>query len=552
MEINQSLRLFSYLFTRLLPLFTCACWVLLLLLSLMASSSGGAHSSNEYTASIEHDFSTGGSISPQTSSNNYISRVQNFRPPGTNINPELTTNPVTVHQNPLQREIGPCSSSTVGSQHRTSSTAPGSQHPPVPLNCSIDSSDIGRSKSPSSVFSSSFPGNNPDSTDYAASDSLKWSSLMNKYQELSSEIGYTEDMEARCEQQLASIRARKNLLREVQQETESMLNDQPQSTNQTQTSKLPKPSEGGKSSTLPHESRSTLSSPGMSTKSRSSTMSGLPPGFEGSSIPLQPKAAPVFDYSPSTIYKDPLEFLGPSNGPLFFPNMSSFLDSKSFKEGQLITVSSESSEESLDDAAALEELTPYFGGASESINVSESLDVPDSVPMTDDNQDVFEDPKSEELMQEATSDVSALMQRFLKFSEMHQNEPLTNLTIDVQEGPQRVTEEPIYPETHPQLGVDTRRPIEESKTEATSARTNCMTKVDSQTTTTADDNAIVSSGGDSNSDVESLKSEIYVLRTKVQKLVNYTPGKFNISLLKRSSVQFSLFFSVHDIRTIFD
>ena len=489
----------------------------------MASSSGGAHSSNEYTASVEHDFSTGGSLSPQAASV-IITETASSTQIQVSTPLETRTASLVVNQN---TQINSCNASTSESQTSARISATQSLNNP---DFSVDSLQIFVApRSSSTDFSQSAPGDNPELHDNAPSVSLKWSSLMNRYQELSSEIGYTEDMEAKCEQQLASIRARKTLLKEVQQETESMLNDGPQSVSNHNSDQ--KVTGTNKSSTLPHDSRSALSSPGMSSKSRSSTMSALPPGFEGSSIPLQPKAAPAFQFSPGPIYHDPLDYLGRTGAPFFFPNMSSYLDTKVFKEGQLITVSSESSEESLDDATALEELTPYFGVSdpSKSLDISETTDAPSSVQMTDDYQEVFGDPRNDDLVQEASSDVSALMQRFLKFSEMHQNEPLDNLTIDVNND-EKVVDKTLQSVAQTNLGENSRTlpndcvsldPVDDRR----------LQKLESQTTTTGDDNAVGSSGGDSASDVESLKSEIYVLRSKMQKLVNYTPGENSIPCL---------------------
>ena len=380
----------------------------------MANSSCGAHSSNEYTASIEHDFSTG-SISPQIS-------VRAGAPTTLSVNAPVTSSLDHPNQ-PLDPELETpnpyCSSDPYphmpenieSPKTRVSTDLPPLQ-PDVAQTPYCQKSFVAQTQKRSPASKIQQIPQKPQ----APSDCLKWSHLMDKYQELSTEIDYTEDMEAKFEQQLASIRARKNLLKEVQQETESMLTEGQQISQQKS---VVTSTANGRSTTLPPGSRSTLSSPGLSTRSRSSTMSTLPPGFEGSSIPLKPKAAPV---SASTALRDlnPLEFLGPSTANFYFTNMPTmFLGASAFQEGQLITVSSDSSA-SLDDATAMEELTTVFGVSKPKSDILDNFDHHDvgDDDCFENSPAPYDDPEgAEKLMQSATSDASALMDRFLKSSE---------------------------------------------------------------------------------------------------------------------------------------
>ena len=365
------------------------------------------------------------------------------------------------------------------------------------------------------------------------SDCLKWSHLMDKYQELSTEIDYTEDMEAKFELQLASIRARKNLLKEVQQETESMLTEGQIS--QQNNSTVPS-NPTSRSTTLPVGSRSTLSSPGLSTRSRSSTMSTLPPGFEGSSIPLEPKAAPV---TAATAMRDinPLEFLGPNTTNFYFPNMPTmFLGASAFQEGQLITVSSDSSE-SLDDATALEELTTVFGVPKPSSKILHNCvdDVEDDDCFENSPAPYDDSEGPEKLMQSATSDASALMDRFLKYSENRRKVDSTdceNLETYIAEmeisNIQAAGDEDqsmVAPSVETCLGENTAVPLHSQLHHSRMVTKPLETRESNGISRPGDTDTAIASGAESDSDVESLKSEIYVLRTKVQRLVNFTPGQ---------------------------
>ena len=309
------------------------------------------------------------------------------------------------------------------------------------------------------------------------------SKLFQSYKDISCEIDLTKDMERRFEEELAALRLRRSFLKQVQEKTEAIIstsnqsqpqnpsNTQPiESTVQHQTTSDSKnqahkssPEKRTTESSSPQKSRNfsasshgtdinssnklavptatsrdsssqkspnlqttsgnvprdSLSSPGV-TSIVSANASALPPGFDGSSVPLVPTAAQcrpvqVKDRDPFDPPEKLPSFLVPSKIPL-----------DGFVEGQLISlsISSQNSsvhgEDDLDSVKMMEELKLAFELHQKDVQTvvedeqtSRDDELDDSKTKSDDRNLSRDEISNRINLMEDASNTPSLMEKFL-------------------------------------------------------------------------------------------------------------------------------------------